>query len=107
MSLQDILITVLLAVTVKVKVILRSCNCSVDLGATTPTAEQMASGIENYHSFDYFATVDRLCGSGVFTGMNYQQVMNSPYEIAFLKMKLNKVDADYQDAYTKVISKRK
>jgi hypothetical protein len=74
---------------------------------TEATAEQMASGIENYHSFDYFATVDRLCGSGVFTGMNYQQVMNSPYEIAFLKMKLNKVDADYQDAYTKVISKRK
>jgi len=74
---------------------------------TEATPEQSAAGIDQYHSFDYFATLDRLCGSGIFHGMNYKQVMDTPYEICFLKMKLNKIDAEYQDNYIKIMSRRK
>lgn len=70
------------------------------------TAEQQAAGIEMYDQFGYFATVDRLCGSGVFTGMNYLQVLDVDYETVFLKMKLNKVDVKYQENYTKLVQRR-
>lgn len=66
-----------------------------------PTQEEEAAGIDNFAQFGVFATIDRLAGGNV---LKYEAIENMPFMVIYTKLKLNKVEAEYQEAYQKIIT---
>lgn len=60
-----------------------------------PTGDEITAGIENYSEFGVFATIDRLAGGDL---LKYAAIEALPFMLVFTKLKLNKVDAEYQTA---------
>jgi hypothetical protein len=65
-----------------------------------PTVEEEAAGIERFNEFGVFATIDRLAGGDP---LKYDAIEAMPFHIIFTKLKLNKVEYEYQEAYREII----
>jgi hypothetical protein len=64
-----------------------------------PDAKEAAAGIEDYNQFGWFVTLDRLAGGDM---LKYDQVGKQKYCDVFAKLKLNKVDSEYNKRLMKI-----
>ena len=58
-----------------------------------PSGKEMGAGIDEYNSFGWFVTLNRLAGGDP---LKYDAVGKLPYHVIFATLKLNKVDNEFQ-----------
>lgn len=63
-----------------------------------PTAKELNAGIENYQDFGYANQLRALRGKDATKD---EELLKLPYAIIFRELCMNKVDAEYQEAYSR------
>ena len=63
-----------------------------------PSARELSAGIERYDAFGWFVTLDRLAGGDM---LKYEAIGNLKYCDVFAKLKLNKVDREFNERLLK------
>ena len=63
-----------------------------------PSSREVSAGIERYDVFGWFVTLDRLAGGDM---LKYEAIGNLKYCDVFAKLKLNKVDREFNERLLK------
>lgn len=69
-----------------------------------PKAEMLAAGIHRLDEFGVYATIDNLAGGDL---LKHSDIERMPYYKIYEKLKLNKVQQDIEEAYQKIIEKKR
>jgi len=69
-----------------------------------PDVDELGAGIERYNQFGILVSIDRIAGGDV---TKWETITEMPYRIVHSKLKLSKVDTEYQNALTKIKMNKK
>lgn len=70
---------------------------------STPSSEQKRAGIDMFDEFGVMNTIDSLAGGNV---LNYEKILKIDYNTIFIKQKMLKFANQFQENYTKIMSKK-
>lgn len=74
--------------------------------STTPTTEQIQAGVDMFEEFGVANTIKSLAGGGNDWGLRIPEVERMEYSVAFLVMRMNKVQGIFSDNYRKVLEQK-
>lgn len=69
-----------------------------------PEADELAAGIERYNQFGIVVSIDRIAGGDV---TKWEAITEMPYRMIHTKLKLLKIDTEYQKALTRIKMNKK